>query len=188
MPHDRLSVRALDLKDIPHIVSYWTTASQDFLERMGADANKVLPSEQLTSNLRKLYETPEREAKTFYMIWQVNDEAIGYSCLKNISYGKSGEMHLHMWNADFRGKGYGGRLFCLSALEFFRRFELKQIHCEPRSSNPFPNGMMRKVGFPLIKTHVAASSELSLVCELNRYDIRREIAESYLSSSVQKHN
>ena len=41
------------------------------------------------------------------------------------------------------------------------------------------NRMLEKIGFPLALTHVAASSELSVVCELNRYEILRDVAERY---------
>jgi hypothetical protein len=41
------------------------------------------------------------------------------------------------------------------------------------------NRMLKKIGFPLVLTHVAASSELSVVCELNRYEILRHVAERY---------
>jgi hypothetical protein len=58
-------------------------------------------------------------------------------------------MHLHIWNTERRGKGIGGRLFCLSAIDFFERFEVREIVCEPGASNPYPNRMLQKIGFPL---------------------------------------
>jgi len=70
----------------------------------------------------------------------------------------------------------------LSALDFYERFNLKRIICEPKADNPMANRMLKKIGFPLILTHVAASSEISVVCELNRYEILRDIAERYLHS------
>jgi RimJ/RimL family protein N-acetyltransferase len=68
----------------------------------------------------------------------------------------------------------------LSALDFYERFSLKRIICEPKADNPMANRLLQKIGFPLVLTRVAASSELSVVCELNRYEIPREIAERYL--------
>jgi RimJ/RimL family protein N-acetyltransferase len=91
-----------------------------------------------------------------------------------------GSMHLHMWRADLRGKGYGGRLFCLAAIEFYKRFKLKRIICEPKADNPSPNRLLQRIGFPLASTRIGRSSELSSICNLNRYDILREIAEDYL--------
>ena len=85
-----------------------------------------------------------------------------------------------MWRADLRGKGYGPRLFCLSALDFYKRFNLKRIICEPKADNPLANRMLKRIGFPLVLTHVATGSELGFVCELNRYEIPRDVADRYL--------
>jgi RimJ/RimL family protein N-acetyltransferase len=104
----------------------------------------------------------------------------GHPSLKDIVPGDVGSIHLHMWRADLRGKGYGPLLFCLSALDFYERFKLKRIICEPKADNAIANHMLKKIGFPLVLTHVAASSELSVVCELNRYEILREVAERYV--------
>lgn len=142
----------------------------------------VLPREKFEASLAAIMATPDAKKTTAYMIWLVNDHAVGFSSLKNIAFGKSGEMHLHIWDASMRGKGYGPTLFCKSALEFYQRFKLEQIKCEPRSINPYPNKMFARIGFPLVRTHTAASSELSIICELNTYDVRAEIAQSFLSS------
>ena len=107
---------------------------------------------------------------------------IGFSSLKNIVQGKTGAIHLRIWDSSFTGKGYGAVLFCMSAMGFYAMFNLESIKCEHRASNPLPNRMFQKLGFPLVKTYVGASSELSLPCELNRYAITRDIAEQYLES------
>jgi len=93
--------------------------------------------------------------------------------------GDIGSIHLHMWRADLRGKGYGPLLFCLSAIDFYQRFNLKRIICEPKADNPMANRMLQRIGFPIVLTHVAASSELSVVCELNRYEILLDVAAQY---------
>ena len=116
------------------------------------------------------------------LAWCIDGKAIGHSSLKDIVLGEVGNMHLHMWRADLRGKSYGPPLFCMSALDFYERFNLKRIICEPKADNPMANRMLKKIGFPLVLTHVAASSEISVVCELNRYEILRDVAERYLHS------
>jgi RimJ/RimL family protein N-acetyltransferase len=179
----KLSVRELREEDIPFIVRYWTEASPADLERMGADAAKVPAAPVFTASLRGILATPVEERKNSYSIWLAGGRAIGFSSLKNIVFGQRGEMHLHMWDPGVRGKGYGPVLFCLSTLDYYRLHDLKEIICEPRAINPFPNKMFQKIGFPLVKTHTAASSELSLVCELNRYAIRLEDARRFLAKS-----
>ena len=149
---------------------------------MGLDVDRVPPAEQLRSDLNAMIEAPPDRFSSFVHAWCIDGITVGHSSLKDIVPGDFGSMHLHMWRTDLRGKGYGPRLFCLSALDFYQRFNLKRIICEPKADNPMANRMLKKVGFPLILTHVAASSEISVVCELNRYDILRDVAERYLHS------
>jgi len=172
-----LSIRPLQRGDVPALVGYWTDASPGDLERMGVDPAKLPTAVELTRSLLTLCHTAERETRAFYSIWEVDGEPIGYASLKNIRRGESGEIHLHIWNAAARGKGYGAKLFSLSALDFFERFALTRIVCEPKVDNPMPNRMLTKAGYPLIGTRVGASSEVSAVGELNVYSIDRRIAE-----------
>jgi hypothetical protein len=60
---------------------------------------------------------------------------------------KIAHMHLHTWKQNWRVQSFGKRLFCLTALEFYRLFDLKLILCEPRAINPTPNNMLTKAGF-----------------------------------------
>lgn len=179
----KLEVRPMQESDVDHVVNYWKNGTDaDFL-RMGVDRSKFPPFDIFRKNLLATISANQNEARSFYMVWLVDNEPIGYSSLKDIMYGDHGGMHLHMWTPVARGKGYGATLFCLSALEFYDRFKLKTIHCEPCSVNPMPNRMFQKVGFELEKTYVAASSDLSAVCELNRYVIAQDRVRSFLSSA-----
>jgi len=89
-------------------------------------------------------------------------------------------MHLHMWRADLRGKGHGAHLFCLAAVDLYKRFKLKRIICEPKADNPPPNRLLQRIGFPLVSTRIGRGSELGTICKLNCYHIVREIAADYL--------
>jgi RimJ/RimL family protein N-acetyltransferase len=146
---------------------------------MGLATDRVPSAAQLRSDLEKMIATPVDRLRSFVLAWCVDGKTIGHSSLKDIVPGEVGSIHLHMWRADLRGRGYGPRLSCLSALDFYQRFNLKRIICEPKADNPMANRMLQKIAFPLVLTHVAASSELSVVCELNRYEILRDVAERY---------
>ena len=180
-----LSIRPLATEDLDGFIAYFTRPSKTDAERMGLDIKRVPSADQLRSDLNAMIGAPPDSLSSFVHAWCIDGTAIGHSSLKGIVPGDFGSMHLHMWRTDLRGKGYGPRLFCLSALDFYQRFNLKRIICEPKADNAMANRMLKKIGFPLILTHVAASSEISLVCELNRYDILRGVAESYVQSSAQ---
>ena len=177
----RLAVRPLARKDFDGFIAYFTGASKADAERMGMAIERVPPASRLRSDLEAMMAAPVDQLRSYVLAWCVNGETIGHSSLKDIVPGEVGSMHLHMWRADLRGKGYGPRLFCLSALDFYQRFNLKRIICEPKADNPMANRMLAKIGFPVVLTHVAASSELAFVCELNRYEILRDVAERYLT-------
>ena len=175
----RLTVRSLASEDFDGYIAYFTRPSKADAERMGLAIDRVPSATRLRSELEAMITAPLGQLRSFVLAWCLDGKTIGHSSLKDIVPGDFGSIHLHMWRADLRGKGYGPRLFCLSALDFYERFNLKRIICEPKADNPMANRMLQKIGFPLIQTHVAASSELSVVCELNRYEIRRNIAQRY---------
>jgi trans-aconitate 2-methyltransferase len=179
-----LRVRPWLREDIPRIVRYWKTLSTADAERMGCDLSRFPTSEEYERILTRQFETPENQATAFYSVWLVEGSAVGHSSLKDIEYGIRGSMHLHMWDESKRGKGLGGRLFCLSAMDFYERFQLREIVCEPNAANPFPNRMLQKVGFPLKGIRFGRSSDLGVEQELNTYAITRQAAESYFNKGI----
>jgi len=116
-----LRVRPWTQDDIPEIVQYWTTIRNVDADRMGCDLSRFPAPEQYKRILEEQLDAPHETASAFYSMWVVNGDTIGFASLKNIRFGIRGEMHLHIWNAKERGKGIGGRLFCLSAIDFFER-------------------------------------------------------------------
>jgi len=181
----RLTVRPLASEDFDGYIAYFTRPTKADAERMGLATDRVPSAARLSSDLETMLATPVDRVHSFVLAWCLDGETIGHSSLKDIVPGEFGSMHLHMWRADLRGKGYGPRLFCLSALDFFERFNLKRIMCEPKADNPMANRMLKKIGFPLVLTHVARSSELSVLCELNRYDILRDVVERYVDAHAE---
>ena len=166
---------------IESVVRYWTDASAEDLARMGVDRSKVPTAEVYRRTYTDWLASPKDLTTSFPTAWLVDGKSVGFSTLKDIRPEQDGSLHLHVWAKEMRGKGYGAPLFCLTALSLYERFRLRIIRCEPKVDNPYPNGMLRKVGFPLERTYVGASSELSIVCELASYRIERPIAEAYLA-------
>jgi RimJ/RimL family protein N-acetyltransferase len=175
-----LSVRPLAAEDFDGFINYWLGLSQAEIERLGVAIDRLPSPDQMRFDLESMPATPADGVRSFVLAWCINGQAIGHSSLKDIVPADFGSIHLHMWRADLRGQGHGRYLFCLAAVDFYERFKLKRIICEPKADNPSPNRLLQRIGFPLISTRIGRSSELSTICELNRYDIVREIAEEYL--------
>jgi RimJ/RimL family protein N-acetyltransferase len=182
-----LSVRPLAPEDFDAFINYWLALSKAEIERLGVAIDRLPSATQMHSDLEAMLAASDG-ARGFVLAWCIDGKAIGHSSLKDIVPTDSGSIHLHMWRADLRGKGYGPHLFCLAAVDFYKRFQLKRMICEPKADNLSPNRLLQRIGFPLISTRIGRSSELSAICKLNRYDIVREIAEDYLltRASLQK--
>jgi len=180
------SVRPLAEEDFDEFIDYWHGLSPADVERMGVAIDRMPSRADMRTDLQIMTSTPIDRAGSFVLVWCVNGKAIGHSSLKDIVPGDFGNIHLHMWRADLRGKGYGPHLFCLAVMDFYNRFKLKRMICEPKLNNPAPNRVLQRIGFPLVSTRIGASSELSAICKLNRYQIIREVAENYLRTHRQR--
>jgi RimJ/RimL family protein N-acetyltransferase len=183
-----LSVRPLTADDFDGFINYWLGLSQAEIERLGIAIDRLPSAAQMRSDLEAMLAAPDAGVGSFVLTWCINGEAIGHSSLKDIVPADSGSIHLHMWHANLRGKGHGPYLFCLAAVDFYKRFKLMRIICEPKADNQPPNRLLQRIGFPIILTRIGRSSELSTICKLNRYDIVREIAEDYLLTRASHKN
>ena len=175
-----LSVRPLAARDFDDFIKYWLGLSPAEIERLGVAIDRLPTPDRMRSDLEAILVAPDEAVRNFVLAWCIDGQPIGHSSLKDIVPGEFGSIHLHMWRADLRGKGHGAHLFCLAAADFYERFNLKRIICEPKADNPAPNRLLQRIGFPLVSTRIGRGSELGTICELNCYDIRREIAERYL--------
>ncbi|STX51496.1 ribosomal-protein-alanine acetyltransferase [Legionella busanensis] len=175
-----LSIRALKETDIPSIVNYWFENTDANFNRMGADKTKFNSKTNFVDSLKTICNASLDQVTSYYLIWLIDEKAVGYSALKDIVKQQIAHIHLHMWDEKNRGKGHGAKLFCMAALEFYKIFNLKMMLCEPRSSNNMPNKMLTNIGFQKWKTYLSTSSELSLTCELNSYIIDFNVANQFL--------
>src|SRR5262249_12976109 len=172
-----LTVRPLAATDFDGFINYWLGLSPAEIERMGVAIDHMPAATRIRADLERMLTERNKDVRTFVLAWCLNGEAVGHSSLKDIVPGDAGGIRLHMWRTDLRGKGHGARLFCLAVVDFYKRFKLRQMICEPKADNLAPNRLLQRIGFPLIFIRVGKSSKLSTVCKLNRYDIVREIAD-----------
>ncbi|MCE3268378.1 MAG: hypothetical protein K0R49_630 [Burkholderiales bacterium] len=178
-----LSLRALCQEDIPHVVNYWFNKTDAELFQAGVDKNKMGTREAWAEMLENILHTPLENAHSWYLIWQINNQPIGYSTLRNISKNNLADIHLHIWESSTRGKGYGARLFAMSVVEFYKLFNFKLMLCEPNAQNPSPNKVLRKIGFQKWRSMLGAPVSICLSYEMNSYIIDLDTALNYLSKS-----
>ncbi|WP_196892607.1 GNAT family N-acetyltransferase [Aureivirga marina] len=166
-----LSIRELEIKDIPLITDYWLLSDKDFLISMGVALDKIPSRENFTKMLTKQLSLPIKERQTYALIWEIDGNAVGHTNVNEIVENKQAKMHLHLWNATNRKKGVGVKLVQKSLPIFFDKLNLEKIICEPYAENPAPNKVLEKIGFTFIKSHVTIPGSINFEQKVNTWEI-----------------
>jgi RimJ/RimL family protein N-acetyltransferase len=169
-----LSVREIQETDITPIVEYWLTADPAFLTAMGVDLDKMPPQEEWTSMLTEQLAQSYPEKKSYCIIWLADQKAIGHCNVNKIKFGEEAYMHLHMWNAKQRNKGFGAELVKISIPYFFENLGLKKIYSEPYALNPAPNKALENAGFSFIKKYITIPGFLNFEQAVNLWELTYE--------------
>ncbi len=166
-----ISVRDVELGDIPVLNGYWQGLSDADIQRMFIDRSKILTPEEFTERVTKTIGTPLKERNTDPLIWELNGKAVGFTTLTNIERGKTADIHLHIVDPEVRGQGLGTQWFALSLKKYFQRHGLEKIVCTPASTNPGPNALLRGLGVKPVRTFVTTPSPICVEHEVSRYEI-----------------
>lgn len=161
MEKNSVSVRELTRKDIPLIADYWLTSDALYLCSLGVDSTKLPSHEQFTSMLQSQLNVPYPEKKAYALIWEEDGKPIGHSNVNPIVYSDHAFMHLHIWEAVNRKKGFGEDLIKLSLPYYFTNLKLKKLYCEPYAHNPAPNNLLQKTGFTFVKEYVTTPGSIT---------------------------
>jgi len=168
----KLTVREMQLNDIEKIVEYFVLSSAEFLKGMGVNKSKLLDRGEWVQKLEFEFQKSYATKKIYYIIWFLDNLAIGHSNINDIEFGKSATMHLHLWNNDKRKKGLGLKFLKLTIPYYFRNFELEKLICEPYSKNIAPNKVLKKLGFEFVRTHKTTPGSINFLQMVNRYELK----------------
>lgn len=168
-----IKVREIREKDAEKIVSYFLNAKPKFLKKLGADQSK-LPEKQIwVNNIEKDIQREYQHKNAFYIIWLLNDHPVGHSNINNIKFGKSAEMHMHIWSNDVRKSGLGPKFLKQTIPLYFELYKLQTLICEPNSENDAPNKTLKKLGFKLTRSYETFPSPITFKQVVNRYELDR---------------
>ena len=166
-----LSVREIRQQDIEPITKYWLGSDAAFLQGMGVDVEKIPGKEKWKEMLMEQLGQSIEEKKSYCIIWQVDENAVGHSNINKIIIGEEAYMHLHIWSAEIRKKGFGTELIRLTLPYFFEKFRLKKLYCEPYALNPAPNKTLEKTGFRFVKEYITTPGWLNFEQPVNRWEL-----------------
>ena len=136
-----LSARPITIQDVPKLVNYWLTRTDQQLLQMGADPAKMPPANYWTDMLLDQIATPFKQKTSYAIIWEIDGEAVGHNNVNMVKYGDQALMHLHLWYPQYRAKGYGQQLLRHSVPYFFIKLLIPSLSYFPKikPSSPPPN-------------------------------------------------
>ena len=146
------SVREMELAETRSMIRYFLKADLDYLNGMGVDPEKMPSEDDWFKLLEDDFAHPKEKRQFYYLAWEADGKPVGHCNINKIIFGESAYMHLHIWNKLDRRSGCATHLLHPSIRQFFERFSLKRLYCEPYAKNPAPNRALPKAGFALVKS------------------------------------
>lgn len=184
MPNpDSISVREMQLADIPQLVNYWTSSTPEHLVGMGVDLNKRVNGNTLAKRLTQQIQLPYDQKLSYALIWVIDGHPAGHTNVNKITFGKEAFMHLHLWQSNSRKKGMGTTLVKQSLSFYFENLQLEQLFCEPYALNPAPNKTLAKVGFEFEKEYITVPGAINFEQAVKRWKLSRSDYEKILKKS-----
>jgi RimJ/RimL family protein N-acetyltransferase len=169
MVQDNLSVRETEEKDIKSIVDYFLNSSDEFLLGLGVDKAKLPGRDEWLKMLSAGINKKIHDREFYFIIWLLNNEPAGHSNINKIIYGEEAYMHLHLWQSGSREKGLGSKFLKLCIPQYFEKFKLKNLFCEPYAENTAPNKTLEKLGFEFIKQYETIPGWINFRQPVNRW-------------------
>ncbi|MCT4580348.1 MAG: GNAT family N-acetyltransferase [Flavobacteriales bacterium] len=172
--NNSIRIQELTEKEIPLIIQYWLRSSPEHLIAMGVDLEKVPTEEKLTKYLTEQISLPIKVKESYALIWLLDGKPIGHSNINEINFGKTAKMHLHIWEKANRQKGIGLELLKLSIANYFQKFNLQELICEPYAYNPAPNKTLEKLGFSLIEEYSTIPGSINFRQKVKRWQLTQQ--------------
>ena len=173
LPSLSLSIRDLNEDDFEIIDSYWKTLGQDDLQRMYIDPSKLVFGKAFRERFISMLHTPKSESKQDSLIWEVEKKVIGMVKLKYDGEHGNPRIHLHIFDRRYQGRSLGSWFFVESCLEFMKRFQIELLHCEPATTNLYPNRLLQKLQIPLERSYHGINSPICFEQPVNSYAIHK---------------
>ena len=141
---------------------------------MGADPHKLPTLEAWRQLLREDLKRSSQTQQFYYLLWELDDTPVGHSNVNKIIFGREAYMHLHLWQPIQRRSGHGTFFIQACIAQYFERFKLQNLFCEPYAMNPGPNRTLPKVGFEWVKTYDTTPGWINFHQTVNRWVLTQE--------------
>lgn len=173
-----ITVRDLEVADLPQVMDYWFRSPPGFLEGMGVDMAKLQSEAEMFANIKNRLDHNRTLAvsKLFALAILSDGVAIGVHTLVPFTEGDSGILHAHLWKTESRGRGIGVQSYPLACRIFIERFSLQRIIFKTPVQNIGAIRMkeklgIREVGVESVDFGIIKKDTMSRVFELTRAEV-----------------
>lgn len=174
MNNVNISIRKQTLEDISSIIDYFLNSDKEHLLKMGVDVSKLHKRNYWIKLLEENYQQEDHNKCIYYLIWLLDNNAIGHCNINKIKPHEEAYMHLHLWQNENRQKGLGIEFLKLTIPIFFQIFDLKKLYCEPYALNPAPNRILEKFGFEFLKSYETTPGIFNFKQPVNKWCLTKE--------------
>jgi RimJ/RimL family protein N-acetyltransferase len=165
----KLVAREMTLQEADLIIDYFHRASPDFLRSLGVSPAKLPYRDDWEAFYRAEYSRPIEKRRAILVLWEVDEEPLGFSTADKIVFGQEAHMHLHILEPERRQRGYGAHFVRETAKIYFAKLNIRELYCEPYALNEAPNRTLQKAGFKYLKTYETVPGPLNFHQPVNRW-------------------
>lgn len=163
------TVRLMEATETELVIDYFLGASAEHLELLGVDPTRLPPREAWRKGFARDLALPIAERASLLVTWLEGDEPAGFSTADKIVHGDQAYMHLHVFEPERRGRGFGAECVRATAALYIETLALKRLFCEPNAFNIAPNRCLQKAGFTYVKTHMTVPGPLNFHQPVTRW-------------------
>lgn len=163
------SIRHIAEQDISYIVNYFHECSDELLFTMGVDKNKLMEKGKWCNIIAEDLNKSLHEKQFCYLLWKIDGRPIGHSNINKISYGNHAYIHMHIWHEEHRSGGNGSYFLGKCIPEYFEKFRLKKLYCEPNAHNQASNNTLARAGFIFLKEYETEPGLINFRQKVNRW-------------------
>ena len=161
-------------EEVPLVVRYFHGLAPDDCVRIGIDRAKLPEADAWHRLLQEDFERPVAARRWHFVVWDREGSPIGHSNIGDVERGSHGYMHLHIWHADLRAKGYGRTLVRDSVRRYFEVLDIRTVFCQPNAFNVAPNRALAAAGVAYRETYETVPGWLNDWQPVTRWAMTRE--------------
>jgi RimJ/RimL family protein N-acetyltransferase len=161
MPESSLTLRPMLLTDFAVRVAYFHDASDEHLARLGVDRTRLPDPVEWQARFAATLALPLEQRSEYGVVWEVNDEPVGFSTADQIRFGAEAHMHLHIVDPERRAAGLGTRFVRLTAAHYCTALGLARLYCEPNAFNVAPNRTLQNAGFSYVRSRTCRPTPIN---------------------------